>query len=122
MTNTQRRRVVVTGMGLITPCGTGVERSWNALVNGQSGIGPITLFDASVMQTRFAGEVKDFVPEEFMDRKQVKRLDRYQQFALAAAEMAMRDARYTVEKDDATRAAVIVGSCVGGLATAEVAA
>lgn len=114
-----RRRVAVTGMGLITPCGTGVERSWNALANGESGIGPITLFDASMMQTRFAGEVHDFVPEDFMDRKQARRLDRYQQFALAAADMAMRDSGYVASEHDAERAAVIVGSCVGGLAGAE---
>ena len=64
-----KRRVVVTGMGLITPCGTGVERSWQALINGESGVKPITLIDASMLQTRFAGEVRDFVAEE--DRKSV---------------------------------------------------
>ena len=111
--------MVVSGMGLITPCGTGIERSWSALVNGQSGVRPITLFDASMMQTRFAGEVRDFVADDFMDRKQVKRLDRYQQFALAAAEMAVRDSGYSVNEHNAERAAVIVGSCVGGLAGAE---
>lgn len=116
MTN---RRVVVTGMGLITPCGIGVERSWESIVRGESGIGPITLFEASRMQTRFAGEVKGWTPESHMDRKQARRLDRYQQFALAAAEMAMADARYAVTEHDAERAAVIVGSCVGGLASAE---
>lgn len=113
------RRVVVTGMGLITPCGTGMEASWSALVGGRSGIAPITLFDASMMQTRFAGEATDFVPENFMDRKQARRLDRYQQFALAASEMAMRDSGYSVDGHDAERAAVLVGSCVGGLAAAE---
>lgn len=106
-------------MGLITPCGTGVERSWKALTDGVSGVAPITLFDASMMQTRFAGEVSDFVPEDFMDRKQARRLDRYQQFALAAAEMAMLDSGYVASEHDAERAAVIVGSCVGGLAGAE---
>lgn len=106
-------------MGLITPCGTGVDKSWKALADGKSGIGPITLFDASMMQTRFAGEVRDFVPENFMDRKQVRRLDRYQQFALAAAEMAMVDSGYVAANHDAERAAVIVGSCVGGLSGAE---
>ena len=111
--------MVVTGLGLITPCGTGVERSWDALINGQSGVRPITLFDASMMQTRFAGEVGDFIAEDFMDRKQVKRLDRYQQFALAAAEMAVQDSGFAVTEHNAERAAVIVGSCVGGLASAE---
>jgi 3-oxoacyl-[acyl-carrier-protein] synthase II len=114
-----RRRVVVTGMGMVTPCGIGVEATWDALVHGRGGIAPITLFDASMMETRFAGEVKGFVPEDFMDRKQARRVDRYQQFALAAAEMAMRDARYSVADDDATRAAVVVGTCVAGLASSE---
>ncbi len=106
-------------MGMLTPCGTGMEQSWDALVRGRSGIGPITLFDASMMQTRIAGEVTDFVPENFMDRKQARRLDRYQQFALAASDMAMRDSGYSVGTSDAERAAVVVGSCVGGLAAAE---
>src|SRR5262249_25939608 len=110
-----RRRVVVTGLGLISPCGMGAEESWQSIVAGRSGIGPITLFDSSVLATRFAGEVKGFVPEQFMDRKQARRVDRYQQFALAAAEMAMRDSGFTVEGRDACRAAVVVGTCVGGL-------
>lgn len=104
---------------MLTPCGVGVEANWQAMVAGQSGIGPITLFDASQMATRFAGEVKAFDPQDYMDRKQARRLDRYQQFAMVAAEMAMRDAALTVAPADAERAAVIVGSCVGGLATAE---
>ena len=106
-------------MGLITPCGIGADATWNSLANGRGGIAPITLFDASMMQTRFAGEVKAWAPEQHMDRKQARRLDRYQQFALAAAEMAMRDADFTVKPENASRAAVVVGSCVGGLASAE---
>ncbi|MEN9509104.1 MAG: hypothetical protein RLZZ621_1667 [Gemmatimonadota bacterium] len=104
---------------MLTPCGIGVEINWQAMVAGESGIGPITLFDASPMATRFAGEVKGFDPQQFMDRKLAKRLDRYQQFAMAAAEMAMQDAALTVAPEHAERAAVIVGSCVGGLASAE---
>lgn len=104
---------------MVTPCGIGVEANWRALVAGESGIGPITLFDASRMATRFAGEVKGFDALQFMDRKQARRLDRYQQFAVAAAEMAMQDAALTVTPAQAERAAVIVGSCVGGLASAE---
>ncbi len=114
-----RRRVVVTGLGLLTPCGIGAEASWAEVRRGASGIAPITLFDASMLQTRFAGEVKGFAPEEFMDRKQARRLYRYQQFALAAAEMAMKDGALTIDRTAAERAAVIVGSCVGGLAGAE---
>lgn len=106
-------------MGLITPCGIGADATWDSLANGRGGIAPITLFDASMMQTRFAGEVKAWAPEQHMDRKQARRLDRYQQFALAAAEMAMRDADFTVKPENASRAAVVVGSCVGGLASAE---
>jgi 3-oxoacyl-[acyl-carrier-protein] synthase II len=106
-------------MGMVTPCGIGLEENWAALTSGTSGIAPITLIDASMLQTRFAGEVKGFVAENYMDRKQARRLDRYQQFALAAAELAMNDSQYDISVDDATRAAVIVGSCVGGLASAE---
>jgi len=115
----QRTNVVVTGMGMLTPCGIGVEATWDALVAGRSGIGPITLFDAAPMTTRFAGEVSDFDPQAFMDRKQARRLDRYQQFAMVAAEMAMQDAGLTSPPPQPERAAVIVGSCVGGLASAE---
>jgi 3-oxoacyl-[acyl-carrier-protein] synthase II len=114
-----RHRVVITGMGLLSPCGVGVEASWEAVLAGRSGVAPITLFDASMMTTRIAGEVKGFDPTQFMDRKQARRLDRYQQFAMAAAEMAMQDSGLVVEGSLAERAAVIVGSCVGGLASAE---
>ncbi|MCX5755793.1 MAG: beta-ketoacyl-ACP synthase II [Gemmatimonadetes bacterium] len=112
---TNRRRAVITGMGLITPCGTGLEASWDALAHGRSGIGPITLFDASSVQTRFAGEVRDFNAENFVDRKQARRMDRYQQFAAAAAEMAIHDSGFAVGNGDPYRAGVIIGSCVGGL-------
>lgn len=112
-------RVVVTGIGLVTPCGIGSEQTWDALVAGRTGIGPITLFDASALETRFAGEVRDFDPLDFMDRKQRRRLDRYQQFAMAAAEMAVNDAEYSLDPAEAERSAVIVGSAIGGLAQAE---
>ena len=112
-------RVVVTGIGLVTPCGIGTEQTWDALAAGRSGIGPITLFDASALETRFAGEVQDFDPLDFMDRKQRRRLDRYQQFAMAAAEMAVNDAAYSLDPAEAERSAVIVGSAIGGLAQAE---
>ena len=114
------RRVVVTGMGAITPCGTGLDATWAAVTAGESGIAPITLFDASPMTTRFAGEVKGFVPEDHMDRKLARRLYRFQQLAMAAGEMAMRDAALVVPSGEADRAAVVVGSCVGGLSNAEV--
>ncbi|MBI4539901.1 MAG: beta-ketoacyl-ACP synthase II [Gemmatimonadetes bacterium] len=118
-TRSTDRRVVVTGIGIASPCGTGVEKAWDALVHGRSGIGPITRFDASCLETRFAGEVRDFEPEEYLDRKQVRRMDRFQQLAMAAAELTMRDAGYAVNAHDAERAAVIVGSGVAGLVVAE---
>jgi 3-oxoacyl-[acyl-carrier-protein] synthase II len=114
-----RRRVVVTGLGLITPVGIGVEETWSALVSGKSGIGPITLFDASTFPTRIAGEVKGFEPEKYMDRKEVRRNDRFIQFALAAADMAMRDSGIDVSQEDPERVGAIVGSGLGGLATIE---
>jgi 3-oxoacyl-[acyl-carrier-protein] synthase II len=114
-----RRRVVVTGVGLITPVGIGAEPSWQSLVAGKSGIGPITLFDASTFPTRIAGEVKGFEPGDFMDRKEARRNDRFIQFAMAAAEMAMRDSGLDMSKEDPDRVGCIVGAGIGGLGTIE---
>ncbi len=115
----QKRRVVVTGMGLISPCGTGVEKSWEALVNGRSGVGPITLFDASRLDSRIAGEVKDFQPEEYIDRREVRRMDRFAQFAVVAADMAIADSGLKITPENAERVAAIIGSGIGGLASLE---
>ncbi len=114
-----RRRVVVTGLGLLTPCGTGVEKSWQALVQGRSGIGPITLFDAARLDTRIAGEVRDFQPEDFIERRELRRMDRFQQLAVAASDMAMRDSGLQVTPQNAHRVATIVGSGIGGIASLE---
>ena len=114
-----RRRVVVTGLGLVCPVGVGVEESWQALIAGKSGIGPISHYDASTFPTRIAGEVRGFEPEKFMDRKEVRRNDRFIQFALAAADMAMKDSGLEVDKEDPTRIGAIVGSGMGGLETIE---
>ncbi|HET6413664.1 MAG TPA: beta-ketoacyl-ACP synthase II [Anaeromyxobacter sp.] len=114
-----RRRVVVTGLGLVSPVGVGVEESWSALVAGKSGIAPITLFDASTFPTRIAGEVKGFDPEKFMDRKEVRRNDRFIHFAIAAADMAFRDAGLDMGREDPDRVGAIVGSGLGGLSTIE---
>jgi 3-oxoacyl-[acyl-carrier-protein] synthase II len=114
-----RRRVVVTGMGLVCPVGIGVEESWKALVAGKSGIGPVTQFDASTFPTRIAGEVKGFDPERFMDRKEARRNDRFIQFALAAGGMAMEDAGLDLDREDPERMGAIVGSGMGGLTTIE---
>ncbi len=118
---TERHRVVVTGMGLVTAVGLDVETSWAALLEGRSGVGPITLFDASDQTVRFAAEVDGFDPELYMDRKEVKRADRFLQFAMATADQAMRQAGLdgrTAEKPT-DRMGVIVGSGIGGLATLE---
>jgi len=114
-----RRRVVVTGLGVVCPVGVGVEESWQALVAGKSGIGPITHYDASTYPTKIAGEVRGFEPEKFMDRKEVRRNDRFIQFALAAADMAVKDSGLDFAKEDPERIGVIVGSGMGGLATIE---
>jgi 3-oxoacyl-[acyl-carrier-protein] synthase II len=114
-----RRRVVVTGVGLVSPVGVGAEASWKALLAGQSGIGPITQFDCSTFPTRIAGEVKGFEPADFMDRKEARRNDRFIQFALAAAEMAMRDSGLDMAKEDPDRVGCIVGAGIGGLGTIE---
>jgi 3-oxoacyl-[acyl-carrier-protein] synthase II len=116
-----RRRVVVTGMGLVSPVGIGVEESWKALVEGKSGIGPITHFDSAAMAfpTRIAGEVKGFEPDRFMDRKEARRNDRFIQFALAAAEMAAQDSGIDFAKEQPERCGAILGSGMGGLTNLE---
>ena len=114
-----RRRVVVTGLGLVSPVGIGVEPSWQSLVAGRSGIGPITLFDASTYPTRIAGEVKGFEPGDFMDKKEARRNDRFIQFALAAAEMAMKDSGLDLSREDPEQIGCIVGAGMGGLGTIE---
>ena len=116
---TNRRRVVVTGLGLVSPVGNGVEESWSALVAGKSGIGPITLFDASTFPTRIAGEVKGFDPEKYMERKEVRRNDRFIHFAVAAGEMAFQDSGLDMAQEDPERVGAIIGSGLGGLATIE---
>jgi len=114
-----RPRVVVTGLGAITPCGIGVAETWDAVVAGRSGIKPITQFDASGFETRFAGEVTGFDPSRWMDPKEIRRNDRFILFAMAAADMALADAAYTVPAESAHRVGVIVGAGLGGLDTIE---
>ena len=114
-----RRRVVITGLGIICPVGIGVDESWRGIVAGKSGIGPITQFDASTYPSRIAGEVKGFVPEQWMDKREVRRNDRFIQFAMAASEMALKDSGLDMSKEDATRVGAIIGAGLGGLATLE---
>ena len=115
----ERRRVVVTGVGLVSPLGIGTEATWSALVAGKSGIGPITQFDPADYDSRIAGEVPDFDPKDFLDVKQVRRTDRFIQFGLAAAHFAMEDSGLPVETVGAHRVGVLVGSGIGGIATIE---
>ncbi|HEX4858515.1 MAG TPA: beta-ketoacyl-ACP synthase II [Usitatibacteraceae bacterium] len=110
-----KRRVVITGLGIVSPVGNGIAQAWDNLVNGRSGIGPITRFDASVLPTRIAGEVKDFDPAQWMSPKEVRRMDTFIHYGLAATKMAMDDAGLTVSEDNAERFGVNVGSGIGGL-------
>jgi 3-oxoacyl-[acyl-carrier-protein] synthase II len=113
------RRVVVTGVGLVSPVGMGTQANWDALCAGTSGIGPITRFDASAFATRFAGEVKHFDPLQFIEKKELKKMDIFIQFAIAAAQYAMDDARLTIGNDLAPRVGVFIGSGIGGFTTIE---
>ena len=117
MQDGQRKRVVITGVGLISPLGADVDASWAALLAGKSGIGPITRFDASALETKIAGEVKDFDPLQYLDRKEVRRTDRFTQFSVAAAVQALRDARLEITADLAPRVGVTFGSGIGGVST-----
>lgn len=113
------RRVVVTGVGVTSALGTGVEKNWNALINGVSGIDRITRFDASDLPTQIAGEVKDFNPEDFIDKKEIKKMDLFIQYALAAAELAMKDSGLVIDEQNAERVGVLVGAGLGGLPAIE---
>jgi 3-oxoacyl-[acyl-carrier-protein] synthase II len=116
---TPNRRVVVTGVGLVSPVGIGTEQTWQALLAGRSGAGPITLFDASHHSTRFACEVKGFDPLRWIEKKEVKKVDRFIQFAIAAADLAVKDAAFAVDPAEAGRTGVFIGSGIGGFATIE---
>ncbi len=119
MRTEEKRRVVVTGLGLLTPCGSGVEKSWANLVEGRSGVGPITLFDASGLSVRIAGEVSDFDPGRWVEKREQRRMDRFEQLAIAAADEAVADAGLVVTEANAERIATIIGSGIGGIASLE---
>lgn len=114
-----KRRVVVTGVGLVTPLGIDTNTTWNGLVNGRSGVGPITRFDASDQASQIAAEVKDFDPNYWFEKKQAKNLDLFVQYAVAAAEMAWQDSGVSVDAEYADRVGVITGCGMGGLPTIE---
>lgn len=113
------KRVVVTGLGALTPVGNSAPDTWRSLLEGKSGAAPITLFDASKFQTRFACEVKNFQPEEHFDRKEARRYDRYTQFALVAAKEALQDSGLDLDSMDKDTAGVIISAGIGGLRTFE---
>ena len=113
------RRVVVTGLGITSPLGTGIEKNWDALMNGRSGIGPITRFDATDFPVKFAGEITDFPEEEFFDKKEARKMDLFIHYALGAATMALADSGLEINAGNAERVGVVVGSGMGGLPAIE---
>jgi 3-oxoacyl-[acyl-carrier-protein] synthase II len=114
-----QRRVVVTGIGLVSPLGIGTEATWKALLAGESGAGPITLFDASRHSTRIAAEVKGFDPLRWVAKRDVKKMDRFIQFAVAAADLALEDSGLSIGEGNAEDVGVSIGSGIGGFATIE---
>jgi 3-oxoacyl-[acyl-carrier-protein] synthase II len=111
------KRVVVTGLGALTPVGHTAEETWTNLLAGKSGAGPITRFDASLFKTHFACEVKDFVPNDLLDRKEARRMDRFTQFGMVVADEAIADSGLDFEKENPDRIGVIWGSGIGGIDT-----
>ena len=109
------RRVVITGLGLVTPLGIGVDETWTALCKGQSGISEITRFDASSFDTKIAGEVKDFNPKDFLSKKEAKRTQRFIAYAIAASRMALEDSRLAIDRTNENRVGVLTGCGLGGL-------
>lgn len=110
-----KRRVVVTGLGAITPIAIGTEEYWHALLDGKNGVDPITKFDTTRFDTKFAAEVKGFNPEDYLDKKAIKRLDPFSQFALASTEIAIKDSAINLDKINKEKAGVIFGSGIGGM-------
>lgn len=113
------KRVVVTGLGMITPLGIGVEKTWEAICRGESGIGHITKFDTKDFPTRIAGEVKDFNPSDYIDKKEIKKMDTFIHYALASAIMAVEDSKLKITDEISERVGVLVGAGLGGLPSIE---
>ena len=113
MKDMELKRVVVTGLGAITPLGNTLSETWDGIVKGKSGAGPITQFDASKFKTQFACEVKNFDPLTIMDRKEARKCDRYSLFAIEAAKQAVADAAMDLDKEDKNRIGVIFASGIG---------
>jgi 3-oxoacyl-[acyl-carrier-protein] synthase II len=119
MTNQELKRVVITGLGALTPIGNTVPDYWQGLIQGRNGIGPITHFDASRHACQIAGEVRDFNPEDYMERKESKRMDRFAQFAVSASKQALADSGLVIDDLNATQVGVIIGTGIGGLKVLE---
>src|SRR5215475_1001401 len=115
----EKRRVVVTGVGAVTPLGNTAEETWEAICKGESGIGHITRFDASEFPTRIGAEVKEFTPEKYIEKKESKRMDAFIHYAIGASAMAMENAGLQITEANAHRIGVLIGSALGGLATME---
>ncbi|MDR6124565.1 3-oxoacyl-[acyl-carrier-protein] synthase II [Bacillus sp. SLBN-46] len=114
-----KRRVVVTGVGAVTPLGNDVETTWKGIIEGKSGIGPLTRVNADEYPAKVAAELKDFNPEVFMDRKEARKMDRFTQYAVASALMAVKDADLTINEENSERVGVWIGSGIGGMETFE---
>src|SRR5262245_44789263 len=113
------RRVVITGLGMVSPLGIGSEENWRALIQGRSGIGRITRFDTSDYACKVAGELKGFNPGDWVAKKDIKKMDLFILYALAASDLAMRDASFEVTPSEAHRVGVFIGSGIGGLPSIE---
>jgi len=119
MNSFSNRRVVITGLGVITPVGNTLDSFWESIINGKNGIKPLSFVDPDKFPSKIAGEVRDFDPADFLDPKEARRMDRFVQFAVVAADLAVKDSKINMENEDPTRAGVIVGSGIGGLNTIE---
>ncbi|OES43934.1 beta-ketoacyl-ACP synthase II [Domibacillus iocasae] len=115
----EKRRVVITGLGLVSPVGNTVEEAWNSVVTGKSGIKPMTRLNPDDYPAKVAAEIRDFDPEQFVEKKEARKMDRFTQFAVAAAKMAVADAKLEITEENAPRIGVWVGSGIGGMETFE---
>lgn len=114
-----KKRVVITGLGAVTPIGTDVETAWENIKNGVSGIGRLTRIDSEQIPAKVAAEINDFEVEKYIDKKEARRMDRFTQYAVAAAKMAVADAKLEITEENAPRIGVWVGSGIGGMETYE---
>jgi 3-oxoacyl-[acyl-carrier-protein] synthase II len=113
------KRVVITGLGPVTPIGIGKEEYWNSLIAGKSGVDYITRFDTEKFPTKIAAEIRDFTPEDYIDKRELRRMDRFTQYALVATSLALSDGEISLEKEDKERIGVVLGSGIGGMETLE---